>query len=48
MIDLETASSLVIEVIESALPMGIVFIFAERIVNMFLKFAFPKTFKGGI
>lgn len=39
---------LVAEVIKLALPIGIVFTLAERIVNMFLAFAFPKTFKGGI
>ena len=48
MIDFQVSAELVTEIIEQALPMGIVFIFAERIVNMFLSFAFPKTFKGGL
>ena len=48
MIDFQVSSEIVTEIIEQALPMGIVFIFAERIVNMFLSFAFPKTFKGGL
>jgi len=48
MIDFEVSAELVTQIIQSALPMGIVFIFAERAVNMFLSFAFPKTFKGGI
>ena len=48
MIDYEASAVLVTQVIESALPMAIVFIFAERLVNMFLSFAFPKTFKGGL
>jgi len=39
---------LVVEVMKNALPIGIVFTLAERLVNMFLHFAFPKTFKGGL
>lgn len=39
---------LVVEVIENALPIGIIFLLAEKLVNMFLSFAFPKTFKGGL
>lgn len=46
--DYQAVVSLVVEVIKNALPMGIVFLLAERLVNMFLSFAFPKTFKGGI
>ena len=48
MIDIETASTLLTQIITSALPMGVVFIFGERVVNMFFSFAFPKTFKGGL
>lgn len=48
MIDYQTASSLVLKIIESALPMGVIFVFAERLVNMFFSFAFPKTFRGGL
>lgn len=40
--------NLVVEVIKQALPIGIIFLLGERLVNMFLSFAFPKTFKGGI
>lgn len=40
--------NLVVEVIKEALPIGIIFLLGERLVNMFLSFAFPKTFKGGI
>lgn len=39
---------LVAEVVKNALPVGIVFTIAERLVQMFLAFAFPKMFKGGI
>lgn len=46
--DYQVVVSLVVEVIKNALPIGIVFLLAERLVNMFLSFAFPKTFKGGI
>lgn len=40
--------SLVVEVVKNALPIGIIFLITERLVNMFLAFAFPKVFKGGI
>lgn len=33
---------LVVNIIEKALPMGLVFVLADRIVNFFLKLAFPK------
>lgn len=39
---------LVVEIVKNALPIGIMFLLAERCVNMFLTFAFPKTFKGGL
>lgn len=46
--DYSVIVSLVVEVIKQALPIGIIFLLGERLVNMFLSFAFPKTFKGGI
>lgn len=46
--DYQPIVNLVVEVIKNALPIGIVFLLGERLVNMFLSFAFPKTFKGGI
>ena len=46
--DYQEVVNLVVIVIKNALPMGIIFLLAERLVNMFLCFAFPKTFKGGI
>lgn len=39
---------LVAKVIEQALPLGIIFLLAERLIQLFLTFAFPKIFKGGI
>lgn len=48
MIDYSVIVSLVVEVVKTALPIGIIFLLGERLVNMFLNFAFPKTFKGGI
>ncbi len=46
--DYQGVIDLVVEVVKNALPIGIIFLLAERLVNMFLSFAFPKTFKGGI
>ena len=46
--DYSAIVNLVVEVIKQALPIGIIFLLGERLVNMFLTFAFPKTFKGGI
>ena len=46
--DYSAIVNLVVEVIKQALPIGIVFLLGERLVNMFLSFAFPKTFRGGI
>lgn len=46
--DYQVIVNLVAEVIKNALPIGIILLLAERLVNMFLSFAFPKTFKGGI
>lgn len=38
--------SLIVEVVKNALPLGIVFYLAEMLVSMFLRFAFPKHFRG--
>lgn len=46
--DYNSISSLCIEIVKNALPLGICFNLVEMCVNMFLKFAFPRTFKGGI
>lgn len=47
-IDYAVVVSMISDIVSQALPIGIVFILAERLVQMFLKFAFPKIFKGGI
>lgn len=46
--DYQPVVNLVVEYMKAGLPIGIIFLLAERLVNMFLSFAFPKTFKGGI
>lgn len=46
--DYQEVVNLVVIVIKNALPLGLIFLIAERLVHMFLSFAFPKTFKGGI
>lgn len=46
--DYSVVVSLIVDVIKNALPIGVIFLLAERLVNMFLTFAFPKTFKGGL
>ena len=46
--DYQAVVNLMVTVIQNALPIGIIFLLGERVVNMFLGFAFPKTFKGGI
>lgn len=46
--DYQAVIDLVVEVVKHALPIGVIFLIAERAVNMFLTMAFPKTFKGGI
>lgn len=47
-IDYSIIGQIVADIVRQALPIGIIFILAERLVQMFLHFAFPKTFKGGI
>lgn len=46
--DYELIGEMIANIVSQALPIGIIFILAERLVQMFLHFAFPKTFKGGI
>lgn len=46
--DYQAIVNLVAIVIKNALPIGIIFLLGERLVNMFLSFAFPKIFKGGL
>ena len=47
-IDYALIGQMIANIVSQALPIGIIFILAERLVQMFLHFAFPKTFKGGI
>ncbi len=46
--DYSSIIELMAEVVKNALPIGIIFTLGERLVQMFLAFAFPKMFKGGI
>lgn len=46
--DYSQIGTMVADVVKQALPIGIIFSLAERLVQMFLTFAFPKIFKGGI
>ena len=39
--------SFVVKVVEQALPLGIIITFSERLVQMFLNFAFPKMRRDG-
>ncbi len=45
--DYQVIINLVAEVIKNALPIGIVLTLSERLVQIFLSFAFPKWSKGG-
>lgn len=47
-IDYSVVVEMIADIVKQALPIGIIFILSERLVQMFLKFAFPKIFKGGI
>ena len=47
-IDYNVVVNMIADIVKQALPIGIIFILSERLVQMFLKFAFPKMFKGGI
>lgn len=47
-IDYTLIGEMVADIVGQALPIGIIFILAERLVQMFLHFAFPKIFKGGV
>ena len=46
--DYQPIVDLVVEYMKAGLPLGIIFILTERLINLFLSMAFPKTFKGGI
>ena len=43
--DYNVIGQMVASVVAQALPIGIIFVLAERLVQMFLSFAFPKKFK---
>lgn len=43
--DFSTVVPLVADVLKDALPMGIVFVLTERLTQMFLNLAFPKSNK---
>ena len=47
-IDYTVVVNMIADIVSQALPIGIIFLLSERLVQMFLKFAFPKMFKGGI
>lgn len=47
-IDYTVVVQMIADIVSQALPIGIIFILSERLIQMFLKFAFPKMFKGGI
>ena len=47
-IDYNVVVNMIADIVKQALPIGIIFILSERLVQIFLKFAFPKMFKGGI
>lgn len=46
--DYSEVISLCVEIVRNALPLGICFNLVEMCVKMFLRFAFPNSFKGGI
>lgn len=43
--DYSTIVNLIAQVVSQALPIGIIFYFAEMLVSMFLRFAFPKHYR---
>lgn len=43
--DYSVVITLVSDVLKVSLPIGIIFILVERLVQMFFHFAFPKIFK---
>ena len=47
-IDYSVVVNMIANIVRQALPIGIIFVLSERLIQLFLKFAFPKTFKGGI
>lgn len=46
--DYQPIIDLLIQIVKAGLPIGVLFLVVERAVNLFLSFAFPKTFKGGL
>lgn len=42
--DYNLIGQMVADIVTQALPIGIIFTLAERLVHMFLSFAFPKRF----
>ena len=46
--DYTAVVDLLVQVVKQALPLSIIFCLTKRLVNMFLTFAFTKTFKGGL
>ena len=43
--DYQIIGNLLGQVVEQALPIGILFYLTEMLVSMFLKFAFPKKYR---
>lgn len=43
--DYSVVVDLVVEILQNALPIAIIFILTERLVQFFLHLAFPKMFK---
>ena len=43
----EEIVSLIVQVVKNALPLGMIFYLSEMLVNMFLRFAFPKRYMKG-
>lgn len=44
--DYNLIGQMIANIVSQALPIGIIFCLAERLVQMFLSFAFPKRFGG--
>ena len=43
--DYSAIITLVAEILKTALPIGIIFILTERLIQLFLSLSFPKIFK---
>lgn len=46
--DYSVIVNMIADIVKQALPIGIIFLLSERLVQMFLTFAFPRIFKGGV